>query len=170
MELSEEKQLKNIKEEFTKGIDLFRKRDCQQAQEVFGRIVEMYKDSGYYSVLEIQGQSKLYKTLCDARLHPVKFELQEDEDYLFDGIFHLNAKNLDLALERFQYLEKKKYEQAYLSYLVSLVYIKKRDLPNCLKYLKTAVEADDFFKVIAYNEPDFETLFDNDAFVSMIEK
>jgi hypothetical protein len=170
MELSEEKQLKNITEEFTKGIDVFRKRECQQALDVFAHIVEEYKDSQYYSVLEIQGRSKLYKALCDARLHPVKLKLEEDEDYLFDGIYHLNAKNLDLAAERFHYLEEKKYKPAYLSYLQSLVYMKRKDLHSCLKYLKAAIEADDFFRVIAYNEPDFESLFDNDAFVSLVER
>jgi tetratricopeptide (TPR) repeat protein len=170
MELSEEKQLKHISEEFTKGINLFRKQECQQSLDIFSRIVEEYKDSQYYSVLEIQGRSKLYKALCDARLHPVKFVLEEDEDYLFDGIFHLNAKNLDTALERFRYLEEKKYKPAYANYLLSLVYLKKKEFQNCLKYLKKAIETDDFFRVIAYNEPDFETLFDNDAFLSLVEK
>jgi tetratricopeptide (TPR) repeat protein len=170
MELSEEKQLKHITEEFTKGIDFFRKRDCQQSLDVFSRIVEEYNDSQYYSVLEIQGRSKIYKTLCDARINPVKFELEEDEDYLFDGIFHLNAKNLDIAMERFHYLEEKKYKPAYANYLLSLVYLKKKEIQNCLKYLKKAIEGDDFFRVIAYNEPDFEILFDNDAFLSMVER
>ena len=127
MELSEEKQLANITEEFTRGIGLFRKRECQQSLDVFNRIVEEYKDSQYYSVLEIQGRSKIYKTLCEARLHPVKLELEEEEDYLFDGIYNLNAKKLDIALERFHFLEEKKYKPAYVSYLKSLVYLKKRE-------------------------------------------
>ena len=170
MELSEEKQLANITEEFTRGIGLFRKRECQQSLDVFNRIVEEYKDSQYYSVLEIQGRSKIYKTLCEARLHPVKLELEEEEDYLFDGIYNLNAKKLDIALERFHFLEEKKYKPAYVSYLKSLVYLKKREFPNCLRYLKSSIEADDYFRVIAYNEPDYESLFDNDSFLSMVER
>ena len=107
MELSEEKQLKKITEEFTKGVALFRERKCQQAVEVFNRIMEEYRDSQYYSVVEIQSRSKFYQMLCDARLNPVKTDDWDDEDYLYDGIFHLNAGNLDKAAERFKYLEEK---------------------------------------------------------------
>lgn len=169
MELSEEKQLKHITGEFTKGVELFKAREYQQALEVFGRIAEEYKDSQYYSVLEIQGRSELYRKLCEARLNPVEIQLQDDKDYLFDGIFHLNAGNLDKALERFNYLEEKKYSDPYLEYLLSLVYMGKEDYNTCLKYLKKAIDADESYKVIAYNEPDFEPLFENDRFTAVVE-
>jgi tetratricopeptide (TPR) repeat protein len=169
MELSEEKQLKRITEEFIKGVALFRERECQQAFEIFSRIIEEYKDSQYYSVLEIQSRSKFYKMLCDARINPVKIEARDDEDYLIDGIFHLNVGNLDNALERFKYLEEKKYNNPYLDYLTSLVHLKKGDIDTCLMYLQMAIKADEFYKTIAYNEPDFESLFENDKFTEMVE-
>lgn len=169
MELSEENQLKDITEEFTKGVALFRERECQQAFDIFNRIIEEYKDSQYYSVLEIQGRSKFYKMLCDARLNPVKTDDWDDEDYLYDGIFHLNAGNPDKALERFKDLEEKKYHHPNLNYLLSLVHLKKGDSENCLMYLKMAIKEDAFFKIIAYNEPDFEHMFENDEFTEMVE-
>lgn len=169
MELSEENQLKSVTEEFTKGVALFREREYQQAFEIFNRIIEEYEDSQYYSVLEIQSRSKFYKMLCDERLNPFKTEKWGDEDYLFDGIFHLNAGNLDKALERFKYLEEKKYNLPNLNYLLSLVHLKKGDYETCLMYLQMAIKADEFFKIIAYNEPDFELLFENDEFTEMVE-
>lgn len=169
MELSEEKQLKNITEEFTKGVTLFRDRECQQAFDVFNHIIEEYTDSQYYSVIEIQSRSKFYKMLCQARISPVKTEEWNDEDYLYDGIFHMNAGNLDQAIERFKYLEEKKYNHPNLDYLLSLVHLKKGDTEACLMYLKMAIKTDEFFKVIAYNEPDFEPMFENDEFSEMVE-
>jgi tetratricopeptide (TPR) repeat protein len=169
MELSEEKQLKSITEEFTKGVALFRERECQQAFEIFKRIMEEYGDSQYYSVIEIQSRSKFYKMLCDARLNPVKTDDWDDEDYLYDGIFHLNDGNQDKALERFNYLEEKKYNHPNLDYLLSLVHLKKGDTETCLMYLKMAIKSDEFFKVVAYNEPDFEPMFENDEFTEMVE-
>jgi tetratricopeptide (TPR) repeat protein len=169
MELSEEKQLKSITEEFTKGVALFRERECQQAFEIFNRIIEEYEDSQYYSVLEIQSRSKFYKVLCHARLNPVKTDDWEDDDYLNDGIFHLNAGNPDKALERFKYLEEKKYSHPNLDYLLSLAHLKKDDNETCLMYLKKAIKSDEFFKVVAYNEPDFEHMFENDEFTEMVE-
>ena len=169
MELSEEKQLKVITEEFTKGVALFRERECQKAFEIFNRIIEEYKDSQYYSVVEIQNRSMFYKMLCDARLNPIKTDDWNDEDYLYDGIFHLNAGNPDKALERFKYLEEKKYINSNLNYLLSLVHLKKGDNQTCLNYLKMAIKEDEFFKVVAYNEPDFEPMFDYDEFTAMVE-
>lgn len=169
MELSEEKQLRSITEEFTKGVALFRERECQQAFEIFNRIIEEYKDSQYYSVVEIQSRSKFYKMLCQGRLNPVKTEGWDDEDYLNDGIFHLNTGNPDKALERFMYLEEKKYSHPNLHYLLSLVHLKKGDNETCLMYLKMAIKEDEFFKVVAYNEPDFEPMFENEEFTEMVE-
>jgi len=107
MELSEEKQLKIITEEFTKGVALFREREWQKAFEIFNHISEEFKDSQYYSVIEIQNRSKFYQMLCKAQLNPVSTDDWDDEDYLYDGIFHLNAGHADKALERFKYLELK---------------------------------------------------------------
>lgn len=169
MELNEEKQLKLITEEFTKGVASFRKRECQQAFEIFNRIIEEYEESQYYSVIEIQNRSSFYKALCDARLNPPKTDDWEDGDYLYDGIFHLNAGNPEKALERFKYLEEKKYTHPNLDYLISLAYLKKGDKENCLMYLKMAIKSDDGFKIIAYNEPDFEPMFEYDDFTAMVE-
>ena len=169
MEFSEEKQLKGITEKFIKGVALFRERECEQAYEIFNRIIEEYKDSQYYSVIEIQGRSKFYKMLCETRLNPVKTEDWDDEDYLYDGIFQLNAGNLDEALERFKYLEEKKYNHPNLNYLLSLVHLNKGNNETCLMYLQMAIKADEFFKIIAYNEPDFEPMFENDEFTEMVE-
>jgi len=169
MELSEEKQLKIITEEFTKGVAFFRKREFQKAFEIFNHIIDEYKDSQYYSVVEIQNRSKFYQMLGKARLNPVNTDDWEDEDYLYDGLFHLNAGNPDKALERFKYLEGKKFSHPNLDYLLSLVHLKKGDKQTCLMYLKMAIKSDEFFKIIAYNEPDFEPMFEHDEFTAMVE-
>jgi len=169
MELSEDKQLKIITEEFTKGVALFRARDYQQAFNIFNRIIEEYKDSQYYSVLEIQSRSKFYQMLCQAQLNPVKTDDWDDEDYLYDGIFHLNAGTPDKALERFRYLEEKKYYHPNLDYLLSLTHLKKGDNQTCLMYLQKAIQSDEFFKIIAYNEPDFESMFEHEEFTKLVE-
>jgi len=166
---SEQQQLKKIANDFTKAIELFRNKDCKSSFEIFSHLVDEYENSEYYSVLEIQGRAKVYKNLCESRLTPVKIELKDDEDYLNNGVFLLNSGNMDEALERFEYLEKKNYKQDYLNYLISLVYLKKGDIPNCLKCLKASIQGDEFYKVVAYNEPDFEHLFENEDFINLVE-
>lgn len=169
MEQSEDRELKRISDDFASGIDLFRKRRFQDALTVFDRIVEEFKNSHYYSVLEIQTRSKVYKKICEAQLNPVKIEIESDEDYLFDGILHLNAGRLDLAQSRFNYLKEKKVADPYLDYLLSLLYLKKNNVDECLNHLRKSIEKDETYKIVAHNEPDYDSLFENQVFVQLTD-
>lgn len=165
----EEQEMKAITDEFSKGVEAFKRQDCQQAVDIFSQIVDQYKDSEFYSVLEVQARAKTYRTICMSRANPVKLALDEDEDYLFDGIYQMNAGNFDTSLERFQYLEKKKYSDPYLYYLMALLYMKREQTEECLKYLKNAIETDRVYKIIAHNEPDFDPMFENENFIALID-
>ena len=167
---TEEKELKKISLEFNKALQDFHKMNFKSALDLLKEIIENYRDSEYDSVLEIQTQSKLYKNLADCRLHPQKIVLKTDEDFLNEGLYNLNAGQLDQALQHFLGLsEKRKYSDPYIYYLLSLVYMKQDDEEKALKYLEKCIAKDDYYKVIAHNEPDFESLSENSEFLSMIE-
>jgi tetratricopeptide (TPR) repeat protein len=168
MELKEEKQLEAIYNEFTEAMQVFSKRDYTKALTAFENIIERYKDSEYYSVLEIQTRSKVYMNICSAQLNPVKAELENDEDYLNEGVYMLNAGKYDKALALLEHLEPKNFKNSYVNYLLSIVYLKKREAQKSLEYLKKAVKENRDFKIIAHNDPDFDELFDNDAFFSIV--
>jgi len=166
---AEEKELKKISTDFSKAILAFHKKDYQNALDLLNNIIDTFKDSEYDSVLEIQGQSKIYKNICHSHLHPVKVVLKSDEDYLNEGLYNLNAGDLDQALKYFQDLEEKKGNtDPYLFYLLALVYVKKENHEIALKYLKKCISKDDFYKIIAHNEPDFEPIADNGEFLSLV--
>jgi tetratricopeptide (TPR) repeat protein len=169
MELSEEKELAKIIKEFDSAVQIFSKKDYEKAENAFDTIIERYKDSDFYSVLEIHARSNVYKKICHAKLDPIKIELTSDEDYLNEGLYHLNAGNFDRALELLSHLEKDGYKDSYVNYLLSIVYLKKEDINNSLEYLKKAVKKDQYYKIIAHNEPDFDSLFENEAFAAIIE-
>jgi predicted Zn-dependent protease len=166
----EEKELKKISQEFNKALQTFHKKDFKASQEMLTEIIENFKNSEYDSVLEIQTQSKIYRSLAESRLHPQKVSLKTDDDYLNEGLYHLNAGQLDQALKYFLELsEKRKYSDPYIYYLISLTYTKQGDEEMALQYLKKCVAKDDYYKIIAHNEPDFESLSENPDFVDMIE-
>jgi len=169
MEVSEDRELKRITGEFAKGIELFKQHRYQDAAAIFNAIIAGFKDSPFYSVVEVETRSKVYKNICEAQLNPVKIELHSDEDYLKDGIFNLNAGNPDIAFERLNYLKEKKYTDPYLNYLLSLVYLKKGDKENCISHLKKAIGQDEAYRIIAHNEPDFDSIFDDPSFSQSIE-
>jgi len=169
MKLNEDEQLKDITEEYTKGMKVFAKREYSNALKLFDTTIEKYKDTEYFSVSEIKTRVKVYRTICHSQLNPVEIQLETDEDYLNEGVFSLNAGKYDRAIELFDELENRKYKDLYLDYLLSIAYLKKDDIETCLKHLKKCIKKDNFFKIIAYNEPDFEKIFDHDEFRSIVE-
>jgi len=170
MELKEEKELDKIAEVFTEAMQTFSKKDFEKAHDAFDSIIEHYKDSEYYSVLEIQARSKVYKNICHAQLHPKEVELKTPADFLNEAVFNLNAGKPEKARKYLDQMEKKNADMAYVNYLYSLVYLKLVDIPKTLEHLKKAVAIDSFFKIIAHNEPDFDRMFDNEEFSAILEK
>jgi hypothetical protein len=169
MELTEEKELKSIIADFTKAVEAFKKKTYPQAQALFDKIIEQNKDSRFDSVLKVKTSAMAYRNICEAQIKPVKIELTCDEDYLFDGMYFLNAGKLDKARERFHYLEQKQYPDPYLNYLLAIYYLKKRDTDSCLNQLRKAIQKDRSYQVIAHNDVDFDRLSEHEAFVSLVE-
>jgi tetratricopeptide (TPR) repeat protein len=169
MEISEEKELKKAKEKFAKAVELFKKRSYQEALPGFESIINEYKDSQFYSILEIENRSNAYRKICEQQLDQRDIELNSHEDYLLNGIFNLNAGNLDEALERFEYLEKETYQEAYVKYLIALAKLKGGDKEEAFKFLEMAVKQDETYKIIAHNEPDFDPVFEDEAFTGIVE-
>lgn len=169
MEKSEEKELKEITAEFTKGVQVFSERKYPEALKMFDAIIEKYEDSEFFSTAEVHAKAKVYRAICDSQLNPVELKLETDEDYLNNGVFYLNAGNYEKAGELFETLENRKYKDPYLHYLFSIVYMKQKDQENALKFLKKCIKKDSFYKTIAYNEPDFFEMFENSQFRSLVE-
>jgi len=167
---AEDKELKSITAEFDKAILAFHRKEYKKAFDFFTQIIENHKDSEYESVLEIQAQSGSYRNLADFKLNPPKKSVNTDEEYINEVICQLNAGNLDRASKLADdLLEKRKSKDPYVLYLLALVCIKKDDLAGALKNLKKCFSKDDSFKIIAFNEPDFEVLSDNEEFLSLVE-
>jgi len=169
MEISEEKELKRVVAEYEKGLALFRAKKFKETLPVFEAIIAEFKISTDYSVVEIVNRSRVYKKICDAQLNPVVIELKTPEDYLNNGIHFLNSGNPDIALERFQHLKETNFKDPYLDYLFSLAYLKKGEKENCLSYLKSAIEKNEDYKIIAHNEPDFDPVFEDQDFVNLFQ-
>ena len=169
MPLTEEKELKNINKDYNQAMEVFKKRDYKKANDLFEKIIEKYKDSESFSVQEYIGKAKVYKSICDSQLNPVKIELKTDEDYLNEGIFNLNKGDFDKAIEYLSKLVNKKDKKAFVNYLLSITYLKKQEISTSLDYLKKTIDEDEFYKILAYNESDFEKLKENEDFLTLVK-
>jgi len=169
MKLKEEKELQAIAEEYEKALQTFHKKSYAKAGEAFKKIIETYKDSEFYSVLEIQTRAKVFQSIALAQTHPVTIKLENAQDYVWEGVYQLNAGNIDKALELFLHAEKNNYRDAYLYYVMAATYLRKEDTANALRYVEKCLKKDEHYKVIAYNEPDFEPLLQNQDFLKLVE-
>lgn len=170
MELNEEKQLKQVVADFGKVVQVFVKKDYEKAEAGFDALIEQYKDSEFFSVMEVLARAGVYKSICGAQLNPVKTALKDDQDFLNEGLFQLNAGNYPEARKHLEKIEGKGHNDAYAAYLLSLVYYKQEEVDRALESLGKAVKLDPFYKIIAHNEPDFDPLFDNDQFNALMEQ
>ena len=169
MKLKEEKELQTITGEYEKALHLFHKKSYHKADAAFKQIIETYKDSEFYSVLEIQTRVKVHHAITQSLLHPSTIKLETMQDYVWEGVYQLNAGNADKALELFSHAEKENHKEAYLYYLMAATYLKKEDTVNSLHYVEKCVKKDACYKVIVYNEPDFEPLLQNQDFLNLVE-
>lgn len=169
MKLKEEKELQAIAEEYEKALQTFHKKSYAKAGEAFKKIIETYKDSEFYSVLEIQTRAKVFQSIALAQTHPVTIKLENAQDYVWEGVYQLNAGNVDKAMELFLHAEKNNYRDAYLYYVMAATYLRKEDTANALRYVEKCLKKDEHYKVIAYNEPDFEPLLQNQDFLKLVE-
>lgn len=167
---AEEKELKKITDEYEKVMLAFNKKEFQKVSQLLDSIIEHFKDSEYFSVQEIQSMAKKYKKIAELKLHPKKVILNTNEDLFDEGLINLNEGNLEKAFQVLTRLEKeKKSNDPYLFYLLSIVCLKMDEIEKSINYLKKCVNKDPYYKVMAYNEPDFEPLLENADFLSVVE-
>lgn len=169
MKLKEEKELQSISEEFEKALQQFHKKNFAKSGEAFAKIIEAYKDSEFYSVLEIQTRAKVYQTIAQAQIHPVKLKLETPQDHVWEGVFQLNAGDVAKAQEHFAHAEKNNFRDAFLYYLMAAASLRQDDAAGALRYVEKCLKKDESYKVIIYNEPDFEPLQQNPDFLKLVE-
>jgi hypothetical protein len=52
---------------------------------------------------------------------------------------------------------------------MAAAYLRKEDTANSLRYIEKCLKKDESYKVIVYNEPDFEPLQQNQDFLKLVE-
>lgn len=167
---TEKKVLEQAKADFAKAVERFKESAYQDAEDLFGKLVDTYKDTEDYIIIEIKMKAGVYQKICHAQITESSRKVVTVSEHFQEGIFQLNSGNIDQALELLSPLDgNDEIDQAYLHYLLSLVYLRKRDIHACLNFLSKAIDKDSRYKIIAHNEPDYDPLFENESFLKMIE-
>ena len=169
MKLKEDNQLNEISKKFSEAIKKFTKKEYKEASADFEKIINEFKGSDFYSVLEIQAKSKSYKNICDQRASKKRADPDTEDDLLNELLFYVNIKDEKESERIIKKLEVKKINSPYSIYLKALFAIGQEDIDSGLGLLKKAIAKDERYKIIANNEPDLQDLQENEEFLSIIE-
>ena len=169
MKLKEDNQLNEISKKFSEAVKKFTKREFKEAAADFDKIIDEYKDSEFYSVLEIQARSKSYRNICDQRALKKRTATENEDDILNELLFYINIDDFNEAEKIIKKIETKKINSPYSIYLRSLLAFRQDDIETGFGLLKKAIAKDDKYKIIANNEPDLQDLQENEEFLTIIE-
>ncbi len=169
MKLKEDSQLNEISKKFSEAIKKYTKKEYKEAAADFGKIIDEYKESDFYSVLEIQTKSKSYKNICDQRATKKKIESDTEDEILNELLFSINIDDVKESEKIIKKLEAKKINSSYSIYLKALFAFSQEDIDAGLGLLKKAIDKDEKYKIIANNEPDLQDLQENEEFLTIIE-
>ncbi len=148
---------------FQKAVQTYRKGDFARAAELFQKFVHKYDEEK-----EFVDRAQIYLKICENRLHPHQIKLKDFEDYYYYSVYLINRGDYKQALEYLKKANQKKPDEAKIYYLMADVYCLLGNTDECLKNLKKAIQLDDFFRILAQNERDFEPLWEDKKFKLII--
>lgn len=169
MTIDKNTEFKKVSMEFSGAVKAFRKKDYKKSLESFNTIIGKYENSESQSILDIQRKSISYANICTDQLSTQKSKPKTDANQINEIVYFLNNNDLEEAEKTILSFSKKKSNTPFFLYLQSLLHLKKEEIDTSLDLLEKCVKKDNDFKVLAYNEPDFEKMFENERFNSIVE-
>jgi tetratricopeptide (TPR) repeat protein len=158
-----------IRKKYEQAIKAFTRKKFTESAEALNEIIDEHKNDKYDLAHQIISEAKIKLAIIESKLNPLKIELEGPEDMLSEGLFCLNSGNYETALDLFGKLLQQDFQKPYTLYLMSIASYKNENTDSTLKYLKDAIELDDYYKILAYNESDFGPLTENEEFIKLVE-
>lgn len=149
---------------FNKAMQYFHKEDFEKAKQHLEQFVESHSEEK-----ELLDRAKIYLKIIQNREQKDPVSLKSFEDYYQYGIFRLNQGKYEEAIELFEKANKKKPNQGKVYYATADAYCLMGKKEECLKNLKKAVELDEFYGILAQNEPDFDEFEEDEEFKLVFE-
>lgn len=137
----------------------FHKGKVERAQELLKAFVEKFD-----SEREFVDRAKMYLHIIKERGKKETVTLKTPDDYFYYGIYKINAGAYDDAVKLFEKALEMKEEEGKFYYLMADAYILQGKTDEALEFLKKAFQKDKVYKILAQNEMDFESLWEDKKF------
>ena len=148
---------------YSRAVKPFRKGEYEKAAELLKDFVDKHPDEK-----EFVDRANIYLEICTGRQVKEKIPLKTFDDYYQYSVYKINHGKFEEALKLLEKAQEMDPKEGKVSYLMADAYCLKNDKERCLKYLKKAIQLDDYFRILAQNEADFERLKEDKKFKLII--
>ncbi|NIM58428.1 MAG: tetratricopeptide repeat protein [Candidatus Aminicenantes bacterium] len=144
---------------YSQAMKPFQKGDYKKAAELFRDILDKHG-----SERELVDRAQIYLTVCGERQSKEKVQLKTFDDYYEYGVFKINLGDYEEALKLLEKAREMKPKEGKILYLMADIYCRKGENEKCFELLKKAIQLDTYFSILARNERDFESLWEDKKF------
>jgi tetratricopeptide (TPR) repeat protein len=144
---------------YSQAMKSFHKGDYEKATELFKAFLDKHG-----SERELVDRVQIYLTICGERQSKEKVMLKTFDDYYEYGVFKINQGDYQEALKLLEKAREMKSKEGKILYLMADIYCLKGENEKCLELLKKAIQLDKYFSILARNERDFESLWEDKKF------
>lgn len=151
-------------ETFITALGLLQSGEFAQAKELFDGLVAANRDEP--SLME---RSRTYAEICARRLDPPAPDPTSAEECYLHAVIRLNAREPDAALALLERSLAEQPRAPKLLYARASAHAMKGNAESAVADLRLAIAEDATVRFQAANDPDFETIREEPAFIDIIE-
>ncbi len=144
---------------YSQAMKPFHKGDYKKADELLKAFLEKHR-----SEKELVDRAQIYLTICGEQQSKEKVQLKTFEDYYQHGVFKTNQRDYEEALKLLEKAREMKPKEGKILYLMAGIYCLKEENEKCFELLKNSIQLDKYFSILARNERDFESLWEDKKF------
>ena len=150
--------------DYSSAVEALRRGDFEPARQQFEQVLE-----DAHSEPELADRAAMYVRICERQLAPTTGEPDRPEGMFRRAVFLLNSGETDEAL---QWLNRGLVEQPTsvdLLYVRACAWARKGAAEKAVGDLRQAMAVDPKVRFQAVNDPDFERIREEPAFIDVIE-
>ena len=144
---------------YSQAMKSFHKGDYKKADELFKAFLDKHG-----SERELIDRVQIYLNVCETRQSKEEVQLKTFDDFYHYGVFKTNHGHYEEALKLLEKAREMKPKEGKILYLMADIHCLKGDNEKCLEHLKKAIQLDKYFSILARNEKDFESLWEDKKF------
>lgn len=150
--------------EYTSGVEAMRKGEFESALELFGKVRGLAPHEP-----ELADRASIYTRICERKLAPPPSDPEAADDRFRKAVFLMNGGDVDEALQLLNRAVAEDPMCVDVLYVRACAWALKGAAEKAVGDLRQAIAVDPKVRFQAINDPDFERIREEPAFIDVIE-